>query len=224
MVCWNGFFGLIMRKYRLLVSVLLVVSLCACGGYRKGFFSAPYVGDPPTSKPTARTKTETRQMQVVDLGDIRIRVDLYNAVATSNEVWVGIGIPMVPVSVDKNEARKPSTKKIERCITVDFSPKSRDITIKPGLALLLVNKEYRKVKSVKTFRKIDEAKRRWEFVDESAESLNVKQEKRLYFRLCFLTEPFTPDDEIELELNNTVPEIDIPVIRFQKRKYIHPYS
>jgi len=212
------------------IIVTLVFLTTSCGGLKSGYFSMPYTGVKEPTDIVAKTFHQRYELMDVELPGLKVHVDLNNEKQTSDVIWFGVGVPMIPVPVDLQEKNiSPTRYTSGYCIMLVLKPLTEGMRINPYLTSISVNSAVHKVaeaKDIQYFKNEKGGTERKETNLEKKEIVMRKDTSRI-ISFCFIGEQPTTRDAIALDLGKAVTHPEggiVPIIRFKRVRYRSPYS
>ncbi len=120
-----------LRKPAIFISsVVVCLLLSSCAGFRGGWESMPYIGNPPRTPSVYRTSYEAGERSELSLPGLKVRIDLNNRIRDSHYQVYGVA----PVPKDSSEIRA-SLIKAER-ISLRLEVREEGFVFRPRLAVL----------------------------------------------------------------------------------------
>lgn len=216
-----------------LITLSLLTALTSgCAEVRMGYFSRPYLANTKAPRETAHIipyeNTPQFDMQKITLPGINLDIDLKNDTQTSDTLWFGIEIPMIPVPLDLRSKRRyiPSGETLNRYfIDIDFMPLIEGIKINPYKIKLVNNGQKQELDIIKEIHYHDNEKggtEKLETVMPDTEITLSKGVSRIIYLYYFGAHPM-PDDDIELDMRDAMRHpkgAEIPLIMFKKTRYV----
>lgn len=128
------------RALRPLIGLALV-TLLGCAQVRHGIFSRPYLEgeEPPTGG--AETGWEQGQLQALEFGGLRLRFDLRNDLRTDETFWVGVEVPILPVSHDGEVDWRAGTGAGPYHLALHVDAQHEGATLRPLDVVLVIDGE-----------------------------------------------------------------------------------
>ncbi len=114
----------------LVVVAATCLSLSSCAGFRGGWESIPYIGNPPPTPSVSRTSFEAGKRSELLLPGLKVRIDLNNRIQDNHYQVYGV----VPVPKDSSESRA-SLVKPER-ISLRLEVREEGFVFRSHLAVL----------------------------------------------------------------------------------------
>ncbi|MBU1692993.1 MAG: hypothetical protein KJ726_11735, partial [Verrucomicrobia bacterium] len=201
---------------------ILLAAIClaaGCGGMQQGYFSMPYLGEPPRRPAVATTALARSRMQELHFPGLEMKVDLLNSVQMSDAIWFGLEFPMVPV---RSRRSKPPPAGTNCAIEIGFKALESGIEFDPSLVNLRVSKKSNSPSGFELYRPFA-----GEWVAMPAGPVAFTNDSHYWFRLQFAIPRPSPNRDIRLDLDPALRHPGLapfPVIRFLKKKWREPYS
>jgi hypothetical protein len=117
------------------VAALLLLAVAACAGYRGGWQSVAYIGDPLTAvanEPAARASSELRP--ILNVPGLQLQVEIDNQSRTYD---AQVYLYVVPLSVDPREAYPKNNAPGKTRVFVTVTPSEAGFVFRPSEALLI---------------------------------------------------------------------------------------
>ena len=202
-------------------AALCILALAAgCGGLRTGYFSMPYVGDRPPRRPRAAATPHVRyEWQTLRLPGLDLHVQLLNAEQTSDTIWIGLELPMLPVHARREPPRAAGS---EFVVHLTLRPTEAGLEADLGRVVLEVDGVSHAPAGVAR-----RPAREGEPPAEAAGRLALAAGVSHAFALRFDLPPPSPDRILLLRLDEAVRPSGrppLPAIRFQKKKWKEWYG
>jgi len=120
--------------------LLLMIAMClgvvACAGYRGGWESLAYIGDPPPpAPPEDRTPFDADNRAVLNVSGLRLRVTINNQLQTYD---AQVYLYALPLSVDPRRTYSQSLAPGKTRVNVHVTPLEAGFVFRPELAVLYV--------------------------------------------------------------------------------------
>jgi hypothetical protein len=208
----------------LIVFLLAIFCFCGCAGYKKGYYSWPYLGDIDTVSPAPTTSYEMNRSKVLSFNDCQIYVSLKNEIQTSDMTYFLV-LP-VPESLKDEPQYNQSAPFFY--ISLAVLPKFDGMAIDPGKILLIVDRIKRVVKETRVT--TAENITYWYYGSDKVQKLPLarggkillQQNKWNYFAVYFNGQVPFVDQDVRLDLSGAISlpgGLPIPVIQFKKVRY-----
>lgn len=198
--------------------LILLFMLSACGGWRRGYFSMPYIGDPSSKASSAGKPAEQHRMQYVNFPGFSVNVDLENDIQTSDTAVAAL---VIPIHIDWEERWRYPPYKTGYYITLNFSSSIDGLAFAPLNVLLKINGKASKVSKARIF----SPSKTWEA--ETRKRIAFSRKKGYFFQLHFDGIRPSPDDKVSLHLDKAIyhpQQLPIEEIKFIRRNWTSPYS
>lgn len=124
-----------MRAVRVLIPVVLWMSLSACGGFRGGYVSMPYVGEPPPPE-SSTWPDQLTPPHSVQLPDLRLEVRLNNSTQTYDFQVIFF---VVPVYINLEESRREKGARLE--VSMQIDPRTAEYSFGPHEMIVSIDGE-----------------------------------------------------------------------------------
>jgi len=82
--------------------IALAGLLAGCAGVRTGYFSRPYTGAPGRCAGPSIAYERDRMLEI-SLPGLSMHIDLLNSWQLSDSIWFGLGVPLIPLRVERCE-------------------------------------------------------------------------------------------------------------------------
>ena len=188
-----------------------------------GVFSRPYLEGEVPSEELAGTPFEQGQLQPLTFAGYDIRVDLKNDVQTSESYRVGIEVPMLPVSRDR-ERKWRIFRTGAYCISIRLKSEPAEGTFIPTNVILEVDAVVH-VATQASYVRFGDARVPYHAVAKG-EGVRLESGMSEYFDICFDVERPEPSREISVHLSGALVLGEarrVPVMRFRETEYRYLY-
>jgi hypothetical protein len=217
-----------------LVISILGLSVTGCAGFRGGWESVPYVGDPPSPESLAASQPVPRAgRRELNLPGVKLLVGIDNQLRTyDTQIILGL-----PLSIDPRNVYPKNHKPGRTRVFVTTVPETGGFVFRPSLALLVIDgKQYEAVRGFR-FGEWDAQGRlsdnggNWEHRDVGAELALTKPGARYLLSLEFDVPVPSPESRgILLDLSNALRDVKnfgdspLPPIRFAPVRWKEGYT
>ena len=213
------------RINSLLIVFLLTIScFLGCAGYKKGYYSLPYLADINTASPAPNTSYEMNRSKVLTFNDCQIYVSLNNEIQTSDMTYFFL-LPVPENLKDEPQYNQPSPYFY---ISLAVRPEVDGMALNPAKILLIVDgiKLAAKQTRATTLENITY----WYYGYDEVHKLPLarggkvllKLDKWNYFAVYFNGQVPFVDQDVQLNLSGAITfpgGLPIPVIQFKKVRY-----
>jgi len=123
-------------KRGVLASFGVCLCLAACAGYRGGWESVPYIGDPPRALQEYRTPFEAHQRAEIELPGLNLGVGINNRTRTYD---TQVYLYALPLSIDPRNVQVEAVESGKTRITLRISKTDGAWVFRPRAAKLIVS-------------------------------------------------------------------------------------
>lgn len=219
-----------MNPTHLLVVVPLLLALSACAGFRGGWESVSYIGEPPAAVPVSRTAYESANRPPIKLPGLSLRVEIDNRVRTRDTQVILFALP---VSFDPRDVQTSVATPGRTRVRITVTPEQPGYAFHPAQAEFRIGDQvYRGVAGFEFGRWNDKGERdaehgKWN--DRSlGESMSLDAGKSTYLSVEFdVPSPSARRSDLSLDLTRalTGPEGPaVPLIRFAPARWKEGYT
>lgn len=214
----------------LLVAVPLFLLLSACAGFRGGWESVSYVGEPPAAVPVSRTAYESANRPPIQVPGLTLKVEIDNRVRTRDTQVILFALP---VSFDPREVQTsvatPGRTRVRITVTAD----QPGFVFRPAQAEFRIGDQvYRGVAGFEFGRWNEQGQadaERGKWADRSVgESMPLEAGKPAYLSVEFdVPSPSARRSDLSLDLARALSGRDgaaIPLIRFVPARWKQGYT
>jgi hypothetical protein len=111
------------------------LSALACAGFRGGWESLPFIGDPPPAPPEYRTPFEAQQRSALELPGLTLGVSINNQLRTND---TQVYLYALPLSVDSREVQTQEVEPGKTKVLLRVVVRDEGFVFRPRLAVLSV--------------------------------------------------------------------------------------
>jgi len=115
------------------LATVACVSLLSCAGFRSGWESFPFVGDPPPTPPEYRTPFEAQKRSELELPGLTVGIGINNQLRTSD---TQVYFYALPLSVDSSEVYTQESEPGKTKVLLRVTVREEGFVFRPQLAAL----------------------------------------------------------------------------------------